>query len=437
MHIPVLLRTLGRGTLLGLGLGLVTPAVATDYYIATDGSDVSDGLTRATAWATMAKAMSVAGPGDVVIVRDGIYTERCNITGSGTSQADLVIKAEHPLGAVIDAKDKAYAFFITGNHVKVEGFKACNASMAGITIHATHHVTVTHCESFHHKGAGIYGGGSDYLDIERNHVYDNAWGEKIVTSGISIHLPVNRTGDTQTTTPRINIRWNVVHDNYQVAKTITDGADIILDDLRCAASPKGKVYEFPALVEGNLTYHNGGPGIKLYSSRNLIVRNNTAFKNGRRSAKTTTWGSEIQIINCDNVEVVNNIAAHDLLNPEFHAVANLVQKNVTYTGANQNIVWKNNLLYNYAGSAGTKTNFPEASVPTAGAPDNNKFDQAPDFVAVADESPAADFNFRLTANSPAHDAGTIALGYAPKDLDNAARPRGSTIDVGCYEYGER
>lgn len=420
-------------------LGSAASAFATNYYVkpaAAGGSNRHDGKSPERAWASINYAVNHrgVGPGDTIIVQDGTYPGRVNIPKSGNRSADLVVKAETPLGAVIDATDAAYAFLITGSYVKVDGFKVHHANQSGITIQRAHHVTVVNCESFHNRGAGIYGGGSDYLTIDRNHVYDNAWGAKIVTSGISIHLPINQTGDRQTTTPRILIRWNTVHDNHQgeTFKNPTDGAGIILDDLRCAASTRHDTYEFPAVIEDNLTYHNGGPGIKLYSTRNVTVRNNTSFKN-QKDHRTRTWRAEIQIINCDNVELVNNIAVTDLAgDPHRTPFGNLIQKNVTYTGDNENIVWKNNLLYNYDGPAQTNTNFAGASVPTAGPPDDNKIDVVPGFLNPV----GPDYDFRLKSDSPARNAGTSALGYATEDLASNLRPQGAKIDLGCYEYVE-
>lgn len=435
MKLPPLSKNIGITfcIVVFLACGITTPVFATNYYIAVNGNDNNNGLTTSTAWKSIAKAMSVAavGAGDTIIVRNGTYTEQFNITKSGSSTSNLIIKSENPLGSTIDAAGNTYGINITGNYVRVDGFRVKNANNKGIRIDSAHHVTVTNCESFHNKASGIYGGNSDFLWIERNHVYDNAWGDGFVTSGISIHHPVNITGDTNTTTPRILIRWNEVHDNYQTAANPTDGAGIILDDLRCAQNSTLDTYEFPAVVEGNLTYLNGGPGLKLFSTKNLVVRNNTAFKNGR-NRPNTTWAAEVHIINCDNVDVVNNIAVHDLLNPNMTAFSNLVQNDVTKTGDNVNIIWKNNLLYNYAGPSGTNTNFSGASVPTAGAPHHNKIDVTPGFI----DASAPDFNFKINSGSNARNAGTIALGYANKDLTNVIRPKGSAIDIGCYEYVE-
>jgi parallel beta-helix repeat protein len=444
------------GFLLCLAFAVATPAFATTYYIATTGNDGNNGTSTGTAWATMAHAMSTIPDGvpNTIVVLDGTYTEQFNITKSGNSTTNLVIQAQNVLGAELDATGKTHGIWIQGNYIRVDGFVVHNANGAGISIDNNHHhIHVLNCESYHNKKAGIYASGSDFLWIEHNEVYDDAWGSGQVTSGISIHLPKNVTGNTtDTTTPRFYVRWNIVHGNYETATNPTDGAGIILDDLRCAASSTLPIYEFPAVVEDNLCYFNGGPGIKLFSTRYITCRNNTCYKNNS-DQRNGTWRAEISIINCDDVDVVNNIAASDvdafsvdysqngdaLADSNRTPFGNFTQddrvKNgqpnphPTYTGDNDNIVWKNNLLYTYNGTTWTNTTTGQ-SVPTTGSPDYNKIGTSPGFVN------AASLNFRLTSASAAKNNGTTALGYENEDLDGNSRPQGTNIDIGCYERVE-
>ena len=61
--------------LLTMALLLLTAvtAQATDYYVATTGSDSNNGLTAETAFATILQAQSVAHPGDKVYIQPGTY----------------------------------------------------------------------------------------------------------------------------------------------------------------------------------------------------------------------------------------------------------------------------------------------------------------------------------------------------------------------------
>lgn len=69
-----------------------TMAVATNYYISTTGSDSNDGLSRETAFATIAKAQSIVVAGDNVYILPGTY----NIT------EDQISKEESPYKIVFN-----------------------------------------------------------------------------------------------------------------------------------------------------------------------------------------------------------------------------------------------------------------------------------------------------------------------------------------------
>ena len=49
------------------------PAGAADYWVKNGGSDAADGLSVATAWATLGHAADLVDPGDTVHVMDGSY----------------------------------------------------------------------------------------------------------------------------------------------------------------------------------------------------------------------------------------------------------------------------------------------------------------------------------------------------------------------------
>jgi len=74
-------RTLLPFTALGLTL-LCLPALAADYYVSPAGDDAAAG-TQAAPWRTLAKACSLAGPGDTVYVDAGTYRETLRPARSG------------------------------------------------------------------------------------------------------------------------------------------------------------------------------------------------------------------------------------------------------------------------------------------------------------------------------------------------------------------
>jgi hypothetical protein len=79
-----------------LALALAAPAVsqATNYYVANGGNDAADGLTRATAWATVAYASRSASPGDTILVTAGAYAEDVQVESQGIPGLPITYRAE-------------------------------------------------------------------------------------------------------------------------------------------------------------------------------------------------------------------------------------------------------------------------------------------------------------------------------------------------------
>ena len=76
-------------------LWLATAARAADYWVKSGGSDGADGLSVATAWATLPHAADRVGPGDTVHVLDGGY-QGFHLETSGTPGNPITFEAEGP-----------------------------------------------------------------------------------------------------------------------------------------------------------------------------------------------------------------------------------------------------------------------------------------------------------------------------------------------------
>ena len=76
---PILRSTIGAL----LAITALPAFCASRYVDGTNGNDTNDGLTLATAWATIQKSFDSAQPGDSVFIRGGNYTEHLvmNVTG--------------------------------------------------------------------------------------------------------------------------------------------------------------------------------------------------------------------------------------------------------------------------------------------------------------------------------------------------------------------
>ena len=70
------------------------------YYVSCHADITGDG-TRMRPFMTIQEAANLAGPGDVVLVEDGLYREHVHPLRSGTKDAPVVFRAVHPRKAVI------------------------------------------------------------------------------------------------------------------------------------------------------------------------------------------------------------------------------------------------------------------------------------------------------------------------------------------------
>src|SRR5678815_2735774 len=67
-----------------------------NYYVATNGSDVNSGTSTNTPWRTVQKAANTLAPGDIVLVRAGVYNERVTVNVSGDSLGGRVVFQNFP-----------------------------------------------------------------------------------------------------------------------------------------------------------------------------------------------------------------------------------------------------------------------------------------------------------------------------------------------------
>lgn len=81
-----------------LAIGITTVQAQTDYYVSNTGNNNSDGLTPATAKATIPAVISVAGDGAVVHIANGTYT----LTATLYFNHELTVIGESEAGVIIN-----------------------------------------------------------------------------------------------------------------------------------------------------------------------------------------------------------------------------------------------------------------------------------------------------------------------------------------------
>lgn len=142
---------------------LAGPPAGNTYYVATTGSDGNPGTLNAP-FATIQHAAGVAGPGDFVFVRGGVYNQLVSLTKSGTANAPITF-ATYPgetatldgTGLAIPGGQNGLITLHNAGYVIVEGFEVRNyttskRSQVPIGIYVT--------------GAG------DGVQIINNHIHD-------------------------------------------------------------------------------------------------------------------------------------------------------------------------------------------------------------------------------------------------------------------------
>lgn len=426
------------------------------YFISPDGSDDNTGRTETFPFKSFDKVLAVIKPGDVVNVMPGTFYANgkpiIDLLSKHSGEADkyITFKAHDPnhkpvLSAVgekvwnavninasyiimdglelaggnvginkEEAYNNAYAHFY--NPSSVDWSKSAYFNTNGLTIGASgttsarpDHVIVRNCVVHDFPGGGINAIQADYVTIENNLVYNNAWYTMYGCSGISILTPVNN--DRSTDYKNI-IRNNICYNNRTEIPwigtsdfSLSDGNGIIVDvnitpQTDGVAVGEGE-YTGRTLVENNVSVNNGGSGIHSFKAKHVDIINNTAYHN---TCKYETGYAEIWTNNCEDVNIVNNI-----MYARTDGNCNLQIKNATER-------YSHNLYFN------GKVNM------TTGTGDKTA---DPLFVNLSTDRNEADFHLRT--GSPAIGHGIHTDYMSGVDIEGNSRPA-SGVDVGAYQY---
>lgn len=301
------------------GGGTIDPNISgasVTYYVSTIGND-NNTLEQAknpdTPWKTIKKAASIAGSGDIVLVRNGVYIEEVRLRNFGTENQPITFKAYPGENPVIDLNGRFPAteggvegwwfgvISMLGDYNIVDGFEIRNGKSAvkgsgggqGVEINGNHNI-VRNCVIYNIQDAGIRIRGN-YSTVEGNQIYDaclfningsnatgGAWGSGISIAGLNNGTILS--GNVIRNNKVHNIWGEGIYGYYGISNT---------------------------LMEGNVVYDTYALGIGLSGSANGIIRNNLVYKS---TDGLGGWGgivvandnnSKIQDI-CNNNLVYNN-----------------------------------------------------------------------------------------------------------------------------------
>lgn len=156
----------------GLGwLTLVSPSLATTYYLSPNGNNNWDGLTPDTAWQTFNRAYFGVGAGDTLLVRGGRYVDNYfHNSAAGTPGAPLVIKAYQNEVPVMTGLPPYGNFISAGSNVVIDGlhFEDLRAGQVAIYIPFAQNVTIRNCFFKNMPDTMILAVDSSYITIEKN-----------------------------------------------------------------------------------------------------------------------------------------------------------------------------------------------------------------------------------------------------------------------------
>lgn len=342
-------------------------------------------------------ALDSANAGDTVVVKPGNYT------GTVTFKKNDVTLQGEP-GAIINGSGNTARGLITfdgRSNIKIIGMTVTNAGGHGMYGGGgVSNITIQGNTVSKSKDGGIFVGDGSNVVIDGNTVTENNGG----AAGGDIEQAANE-GITLFNIKTFEIKNNIVHGNFEegidVKNGTTDGS-----------------------IHNNSVYDNNGPNIYIDGASNTKVYSNIAHS-ARGSSKAGIGLAVESGGSASNLEIYNNILYN---NPgggidswvgnysNVKAINNTIANNgkgaITGSGISNSIA-RNNIIFNNAISAGGYTQ-------------DHNLTTDPGFVSATD--------FHLKAGSPAIDAGAND-GAPTTDFAGAARPVGSAVDIGAYEFG--
>ena len=293
----------------------VATGAQTTYYLHPAGSDTNDGLSKSKkhAWQNLAYAVDQLKGGDILELAPGKYVldRVVKLTGKeGTAEHPTIIRAAKEWKAELIMNNKKGALWVVDSkHALIEGLRVYHTTpedkdrnmTTGLQAWDSDHVTFRRNYVSDCGCNGISFREGDYFTAEENVSRDNAKNSVWNCSGISVYQPEqldDKPGD------HIVLRGNVTFENecdipFNVGQhkhdTPTDGNGIILDDFKNSQREGYAPFAADALVENNLSFNNGGAGIKAYATTGATFRGNKAFGNLRVLRKYDKVPGEISV----------------------------------------------------------------------------------------------------------------------------------------------
>ena len=410
------------------------PAAATEYYVATTGSDTAAG-TLAAPFASLQKGADVAVAGDTVWIRGGSYavTKQVKLSKSGQSDSQRIkfwaYQQEQPIfdfSGYVTTNSAADVpqILVTGNWLHLKGFAIANGKVGASGAHSNSALrsegasnnTFELLDIHHNFGPGLFiskGTGGNLIlncDSHDNYDKDGSQGDGQNADGFGVHY--------QESGPSTILRGD------RAWLDSDDGYDLISQ-------------EVPVTIENCWAFSNGysdggagkpadgnGNGFKAGSSVTgvrHIIQNDVAWKNraagfyANHSSGGNTWLNNTSYMNAVQYNMLaSNPNDSSSVITLTGALAHKMRNNIGFPNKNTNMMGVDSMFDTW------DLNISEASSDFVSTTDTGAMGPR-----GADGSlPVIDF-MKLRQGSPLIDKGTdVMLPYV-----------GSAPDLGAYEYG--
>lgn len=434
-------------------------------------------------------AVSIAGPGTVIhLLPTAVFTDSILITNKkGSFAKPIVIQGDgvapnltkilvvgagngimleglvNELGQRLSQTADACVVYIVIRNVDIKATgHSAGGPYSGIFIQNAHHVQVSDNYVHDSGGSGVGTFLSDWVAVERNHVFNNSRdvANSVYTSGISIYQSKDHVSIDPEKSNKINIIGNVVHGNQNgvppancstsgVSCYNSNGNGIIIDDSRhtqvtwvATEMPAPKYAGYTNIVN-NIVYQNGGPGILSYLSENMTISGNTVLYNLKDAANQPANAAEIVVSDSGNVKVWGNIAYSDGLGGGAVTLpadgAGLHYAVSVLKSSNSAVLESNYVDFNLSWNATTDTRLairtPSPPGPTVNIGTHNRFGD-PKLAGLVN----LPYDFRVKTGSPALGfLGMASYMYPFNDFLNAPRPSvtapgsAASVTAGAYQ----
>ncbi|MBY0375513.1 MAG: DUF1565 domain-containing protein, partial [Bryobacteraceae bacterium] len=217
---------------------------ATEYFVSGAGDDRNAGTSLEAPFRTIQRAANLSNPGDTINVMNGQYVNSCpncnivDITRSGAPDAWITYRAYPGHSPLLKLNGwNAFSIRNGASYIEITGFEIqgsradvtfefCRAERAnsiplcngnGISVDGRndgerkpHHIRIARNRVWQCAGGGINAIQADYITIEDNIVYENAWYARFANSGISVYQAWNSDDETGA---KIIIRRNQTFNN--------------------------------------------------------------------------------------------------------------------------------------------------------------------------------------------------------------------------------